>query len=573
MALSPSEILQRHKEPVNRRQLDIAIRHEDKVKFSVKKCLPENLPFSYYEHLRRIEAKLPEPKFKKYVAEITFPLPHVKTADTIFSGLGKVWDSDKRTIDPQFTNPDLRADFIEFLEYNRILNKFETDIWEAYKSQHNSILVVDMAQDMQGRYPEPYINIIDICAVVDVDVDKNGNIIHLIYKNAASDLIGIDESFFYIIPYGNGKEYDLGQTVTNWHGLAYCPAVFLIQDTLDPNLKIIKESPVSKCLFDFDKLMFRIISGENLEDYVGYPVHIMRENDCEYRNEQGNTCQGGKVEFLTADNQIIFNDCPNCSNKHLSGAGSAFGAMPDSDGKYDLESVLKIVSADVESLNYKDQSISDREERIIMSCLGSSQESMSGQAKNDKQITSIYESQQSRLMNTKRNIEYAMKFCIEAMASLRYEQAFLGCVVDLGSNFFLITVDQLETRLTNAITNGAPQYEVNAIRGSINDTEWRSNPRMLTRLDILSKLEPLANLTTSDILNLLSQNKISQTYFDLKYNFAMFVSRFEDENGDIVDFGINLQPAKKIEVIFNQLLKYANEYTNQSQPIESQPIE
>ena len=188
MALSPSELIQRHKEPKNRAQIDIAIRHEDKVKFSVKKCLSENLPFAYYEHLRRVEAKLPKPKYDKYVAEITFPLPHVKTADTIYSGLAKIWDSDKRTIDPQFNNPDIRHEFLEYLEYNRIINKFETDIWEAYKSQHNSILVIDRPSVQVGMKAEPYINIIDINAVIDIDVDKNGNITGVDIQHASQKL-------------------------------------------------------------------------------------------------------------------------------------------------------------------------------------------------------------------------------------------------------------------------------------------------------------------------------------------------------------------------------------------------
>lgn len=524
------------------------------------------MPFAYYEHLRRVEAKLPKPKYDKYVAEITFPLPHVKTADTIFSGLAKIWDSDKRTIDPQFTNPDLRKEFIDYLEYNRIINKFETDVWEAYKSQHNSILVIDMPQDMQGNRPSPYINIVDICAVVDIDIDKNGNIIHLIYKDRNKNLIGIDEGYFYIANYVEGQDYSVDNIDVNWHGLNYCPAVFLIQDVLDANLRIIKESPVTKCLFDFEKLLFRIISGENLEDYVGYPVHLLQENECDYRNEQNNSCEGGRTLWVAEGGLKTYPACPKCSNKHLAGAGSAFGVMPDKEGKYDLDNALKIVSADVPTLDYKDSSIATRENRIVMSCLGASTESQTGQAKNEKQITSIYESQQSRLMNTKRNIEYAMKFCIEAMAQLRYDSAFTGCVVNLGTNFFLITVDQLENRRKSAIENGAPQYEVELIKDSILETEWRSNPRMLQRLKILKRLEPFANMTNDQVDALLEQNKISLEYFVLKYNFALFVSKFEDENGDIVDFGEALDLSKKIETISNQLLSYAKTSIEISKP-------
>ena len=92
---------------------------------------------------------------------------------------------------------------------------------------------------------------------------------------------------------------------------------------------------------------------------------------------------------------------------------------------------------------------------------------------------------------------------------------------------------------------------------------------MLQRLKILKKLEPYANLTNDQVDTMLTSNNISLEYFVLKYNFAMFVSKFEDENGSIVEFGEALSPSKKIETIFNQLLYYANESTKQFQPKEA----
>jgi hypothetical protein len=121
----------------------------------------------------------------------------------------------------------------------------------------------------------------------------------------------------------------------------------------------------------------------------------------------------------------------------------------------------------------------------------------------------------------------------------------------------------MQARLDGAVASNAPQYELGIIRDEMNTTEYASNPRMMSRLNILKKLEPYPNLDLLDISTLYAANRISQINFELKYNFTNFIAQFEDENGNIVDFASLLTMSKKIEIIKTKLLEYVKESISQ----------
>lgn len=573
MALSSKEVQERVKTPINQEQLNIAILHEDRVKFCVKKCLEYNRPVYTNTHLFKIQQLLPIPKYQKYIAELSFPLPIMETADIIYSGLYKIWDAQNKAVYPILSSVDLNAEFSDYLEEAKFFQFWETTAWQAFRNQPNSVIVIDMEAEQVGQRPMPYMCTIDITAIKDLTLaDDNTSIQDIIFVNDEGYLVVIDDQNYYTYPPTKDTKNEWTITdeavVIGHHGLGYCPATFLVQDALDNLRPIIKESPVTKQLYAFEKLLFRIVSGENLEDYASYPIHIIQQTECTYQDESGNRCNSGYINvpaatsIIDGGSRVVSNayqkSCPICSKNHLVGPGSAYEGQHDEKGAFDLDNVVKIISAPIETLQYVDDKIEDRKNNIIQSCIGMSQDQ--GQAKNEKQIVSMFEDRQTILMRTKRNFERAMKFCMDTIGKLMYESAYTNSVVNLGSRFLLATVDEIQARLDGAIESNAPQYEINLIRNEMNITEYSNNPRMMERIKILEKLEPYPNMAELDFQTLYSQNKISQINFEMKYNFVIFIARFEDENGDITDFGSLLSPAKKIAVIKAKLIQYVNEY-------------
>lgn len=582
MALSSEEVSKRVAKPNNRDQLSIAALHEDRVKFCVKKCLEYNRPSYTAVHLQRISNLLPIPKYQKYLTELTFPLPIMETADVIYSGLYKIFDAQNKAIYPILANEDLEQDFTEYLQTLGFTDFWQTTAWQAFRDQPNSVLVVDMDVKQIGNKPQPYMCVIDITAAKDLTLDSDGvTFLDFIFVNDNGDLVAVDDHNFYTYPKivdNNGTVVknqwliDDEHVTVGFHGLGYCPAKFLIDDALDNKQPIIKESAVTKVLYPLEKLLFRIISGENLEDYASYPIHVIPKTACEYQDEAGNRCNAGFVTKLAsnAPGMELYGGsgaayqvaCPICSSNHLVGAGSAYEAQPDVDGKFDVDNVVKIIPAPTETLEYIDKKIESRKNNIIQSCIGAVQDP-SKEAMNEKQVTSMYEDRQTILLRVKRNFERAIKFCMDTIGKLQYDSAYTGSVVNLGTRFLLLTTEEMQARLDGAVESSAPQYEINLIREEMNITEYSNNPRMMQRIKLLEKLEPYANYDTVDLSKLYQLGKISQINFELKYNFSIFIAQFEDENGDVIDFGSLLTPSKKIQIIKSKLLEYVNEYIEQ----------
>jgi hypothetical protein len=505
----------------------------------------------------------------------------METADVIYSGLYKIFDAQNKAIYPILANEDLEQDFTEYLQTLGFTDFWQTTAWQVFRDQPNSVLVVDMDVKQIGNKPQPYMCVIDITATKDLTLDSDGvTFLDYIFVNDNGDLVAVDDQNFYTYP----KTVDANGTVVKnqwlvddehvavgFHGLGYCPAKFLIDDALDNKQPIIKESAVTKVLYPLEKLLFRIISGENLEDYASYPIHVVPKTECEYQDEQGNRCNSGFITRMANDapSTALYGPtgpyqiaCPVCSKNHLVGAGSAYEAQPDNDGKFDVDNVVKIIPAPTDTLDYIDRKIETRKNNIIQSCIGAVQDP-SKEAMNEKQVTSMYEDRQTILLRVKRNFERAIKFCMDTIGKLQYDSAYTGSVVNLGTRFLLLTTEEMQARLDGAVESNAPQYEINLIREEMNITEYSNNPRMMQRIKLLEKLEPYANYDTVDLSKLYQLNKISQINFELKYNFSIFIAQFEDENGDIIDFGSLLTPAKKIQIIKSKLLEYVNEYIEQ----------
>jgi len=557
MALSQESILEKLNKPANRGQIDLAVLHEEKVRFCTKKHFDSTKPSYLNTHLAKVKAKLPEDKYNNYASELSFPLPINSVADVIFSHLYKVWDTDSRTIEGNFSRPGFKQDLEDFLQETNFLRFFQKDGWEAYKTQPNCILTIDMPTEQEGYYPSPYINIVDISSLVEQPrLSKTGDILELLYYVNDLRVVGIDRDNYYVVTRTEvGKDWIFeGQSP---HGLYWCPATFLIQDSLDSNNKLLKESAVTKVLYDFEKLLFRIISGENLEDYAGYPVTVMQDTDCDYEDGQGNKCQGGVIALPESVGHYA---CPSCGGSKLNGAGTVYGVRAGDDGKYDLDGAVKIISADVTTLDYKDKSIETRKQTIIAACSGASSTALSGQAQNEKQIASIFESQAMLIQKVQDNLEAAIKFCLDTIGTMRYGEVYTGSVVNLGTQHFLLTDTEIQDSIDKAVTAGAPQYHIGELYSEYAHTKFKANPRMQERMSILKRLEPFPYFSNEDALTYLSGNEI---LFYLKYNFVTLVAKFEDENGDIVDFGSLLPVKTKIDTIQQTLIQYVKDEISQ----------
>ena len=95
------------------------------------------------------------------------------------------------------------------------------------------------------------------------------------------------------------------------------------------------------------------------------------------------------------------------------------------------------------------------------------------------------------------------------------------------------------------------------------EVEYRNNPLVLQRMLILKQLEPYPHKTLDEVMKLYNASLLNVNYVKLKINFSEFVSRFERENIDIVEFVSALPLHEKIKIIKDKLLDYVKQNDEQ----------
>ncbi|MCX3264807.1 hypothetical protein [Pedobacter agri] len=566
MVLSSEQAIKLIQDKVNHELVAKAIAHEERIRFHSQLCTDASDTSSYYKtFLSRIEKILPKDKYLRFTEVFDFPVPTTDLVDVVFSELSKVFDAQNKNLSYQFSRPESREDFTNYLEWMEFSQFWENECFEAIRNRVNTIQVVDMAIIKGNGKPQPYVFNLNIERVIAIEINDDGNISFLAYKDQGR-IVSIDENYYRTYNIDGEDLKSITIHIENRHLLGYAPARFLMTDNIGKS-KMIKQSPISKALWALDRLLFRIISGENLEDYAAYPIYSIYDEDCNFKDVHGNTCQGGKITGINQGGIDYVVDCPSCKDNFYMGPGSILTSKaPRTKDQADLLDQVKITSADVESLEYINGAVDRRKSGILFSCVGFDPESQTGKAQNEIKVISTYDSRQSILMKLKRNIEKAKKFVIDTIAALRYGQSYLGCTVDEGSRFYLATSQQLTEKLADAKANGASQFEIAMIKNEIYSNEYRNNPEQLQRIEILKRLEPFCDLSFDQVVTLKEKFPLNDLDLFIKFNFDYFVCKFEDENGSITDFGALLPMSERIEIIKNQLFSYGNREFKQ-QPI------
>ena len=78
-------------------------------------------------------------------------------------------------------------------------------------------------------------------------------------------------------------------------------------------------------------------------------------------------------------------------------------------------------------------------------------------------------------------------------------------------------------------------------------------------MKVLKQLEPYRHYTLDELLKLSDKELINKDLLKIKINFNTFVERFERENTNIVEFGMQLDQANKIQIILNKFKDYVGQ--------------
>lgn len=549
--------------------LNLMMIHQNRLKFHTVKNVSSVDPSNYAQPLNNFLAMaknlLPHDKFKLFEAMFRYPVKTNEITGICFDKLHKIFDGRNPVFNYQFANAELAADW-EAYRHRRLQEPdiWHTVAWEYFKSEINSVLVVDIARDQKSELPEPYFYWLKVQDIITYDAKPNGQMNWIVFRRDKF-IVVLDDTSYRV--WENKKNTDIisGQPIIeSTHDLGYCPARFFWSNAISLDQPDIKESPISSVLESLDWFLFFHISKRQLDLMGAYPILSGYEPNCDYSNaENGDYCDGGYLKnkdgHYILDNAGILKRCPKCGSKRTVGPGSFVEIpVPNGQDQPDLRNPVQMLQVDKDALEYNVNEENRLREDIIRAVVGQAEEITTRDAFNEQQVQALFESQSNVLRKTKEGIETAQTWVDSTICLLRYGKNFISANIDYGTQFFLYTAAQLRELYKTAKEAGATESELDALQNQILETEYKNDSLQLQRMKILAELEPYRHLTVKEVTDLYKEGLILEKDLIIKLNFSNFVRKFERENINVLEFGNAISYDKKIDKITEVFAQYAD---------------
>ena len=532
------------------------------------------------DFLAMVQNIIPKDKFETFKTLFRFPVITNEILAVCYDKLSRIFDGRNPAFNYQFAATEQRDDW-EWYRQEKLGEPtvWSTKGWDYFKTQINSVLIVDLPEEQEvgDRYPQPYFYWLPIRDVIDFKADPiTGQMKWIIFRQDGDKIAVFDDESRRVF---KAKDNQVGELIAEAkHDLGYCPARFFWNEPMSLDKPDIKESPVTKELDRLDWYLFFAISKRNLDTYGSYPIYWGYQQDCDFHNDEtGDYCDGGflkdKQGHWHYDNNGLLMPCPVCSQKRLTGAGSFVEIpVPDaSQGQPDLGDPVGMLAVDRSSLDYNHEEEERLRTDIITAIVGTNEQITTRDALNEQQIKANFESQSTVLQRVKKGFEAAQKWVDDTIAKERYGTAFVSSSINYGTEFYLFTSDELRERYKKAKEAGMSEADLDALLQQIIETEYRHNPQQMQRMIILGDLEPYRHLTRNEVQGLYDKSLIPIEELLIKLNFADFIRRFERENMNIISFGENIDYDTKIDTIKERLTEYAREIIPQKiEPIKTE---
>ena len=565
MGISTEEIRKKVAERKGHDALNTAIFHQNRLRFHVQKEIQQSF---YYQptadFFAFVENILPHDKFKLFTTLFRYPVDTNEITEVCFDKLSRIFDGRNPSYNYQFLSMDDRDDW-EWYRQDRLKEPqiWQTKGWDFFKTEINSVLIVDMPERQRTEKPEPYFYWLPIGDVLAFDAKRNGQMEWIAFRQDDDRIAVIDDEHYRIFSRGKGGE--VGTLIDEKpHTLGYAPARFFWTEPLNIGMPDVKASPLTKELTRLDWWLFYHISKKHLDLFGAYPIYSGYEQTCDYENtETGDYCDGGYLKnrqgHYLFDRSGALLPCPKCGSRRIVGAGSFVEIPVPVEGQPDMRNPVSMLSVDRSSLDYNVDEEKRLREEIITAVCGEAEEITQRDAFNEQQIKAGFESQTTVLSRIKKGFEAAQTFVDETVCRLRYGESFVSANINYGTEFYLFDVGELRERYTKARENGASEAELDALQQQIIETEYRHNPTMMQRMITLAELEPYRHMSREEVVSLADKGIIDRADMMVKLNFASLVRRFERENINVTEFGSEIPFEKKIEIISNTIRSYVNQ--------------
>lgn len=590
--LSQQQVQELIKAPRNKEEINKAIDHDLRLRLHtepIERTGDETKAHrEYFEWVQRI-VKSPQ-KLERFKQFCTVPLHTNELTDSAFKEYENIFKTTNSYKEFNFSEPELQSDWLDLLRRRKDHQFWTGEAFQKFKTAINSFIVVDVPTIQIGDRPSPYWYTVDMQNVIDADVTIQRNIDskdndeprykveYLIFKDSRGMIIALDDEYYRVYKEvetegADGETTKVELVAENPHDLGQCPARQLWTEPYSGEETLRKKGPISTSLGALDLIQYNHVAESFGDSYIPLPVITKYREKCNYIEPHTQMeCVNGMVPVHTQSNPYnpenpVYQACPVCSASSEVFAGTTISVdPPETNDQADQIDAVKFVQPSTEGLRYMTEKNETLEKRFIYRVVGKGDDFYNGQARNEKDVESRFESRETILRNIARNFEAVMQWTYTIACRLRYAEQFESAHVFLGDQYFLHSVSELNEIYKQQKENGYPEFQLSLTRQKIIQTKYKDDPNALKKAEFLSLVEPLQgkNLTEINTIRKDSPGVISDQDYEIKINFDSFVKRFEVE---VMPINTLLEQVKDEQITieraiteFNQrLISYANE--------------
>lgn len=509
---------------------------------------------------RAIRNSVTSEKYNRVLNYFSYPLAIVSISDDILGDLNRVFNGRNANFSVQYPNKRAESQANELLLYLDTRGYIEKVGRRAFKCKPQTIVVVD--KDADGV---PYYVTVESNKLIGYKLTTcKSKFEYIIFDHSkGSDEYGdycriafYDAEFYRVLEVRDNK-YTL--ILENPHNLGYCPARWFIDEPLNTTDDVKRYAPLAAVLGSMSEWQQFHAYSYYAEHYGVFPVVEYAAAVCE-----DDHCVNGLVSVPMENGEMSTpTNCPTCSSNKFSGAGTAIQINPKIDNEEnDVSGYFRFISPPTANLEFEQKKQNQRENFIKVNTTGFN-DLINKEAVNEDQVRSLMEDRKKPLLRLAGICNRLHKWLVKTAVKLAIETD-VHVHANYGTEWFLLTEAQLQQLFVGAKTAGMPESEIDQIYKLLIETKYKGDPQTVQKLMIENNLNPSPYYTLEECYNKAFKGVMLFEDLYIKANFIKFVSKFERENGSLVEFGSDITFEQKIEIIYNTFLNYVKDETAQN---------
>ena len=573
MVLNANQAKEKIQNPTNSGLIDDVVRYESALKVFTETMTENELANEIYfsELLHKIKTRS-EKKYDRVYQFMRFPLPIVHISESILDDFYKIFDGKNRYFNITSTIDVSRLK--DWTKANKPIKWVEKTAKTVFKNKPSTIIIVDT-----NETGNPYYFTIDTSRLIDIKFkDNSGTIeyitfIHSISENGNQNIALYNDVKFYVFE-KDAKSGELTLIKEKENHLGYCPAKMFISDKINQKNLFKRKSLFSNAISKMEDWTIFDVFRNYVDHYAPFPVTETPIKKC-----PNPKCQNGfeREEIITnkalGTKEIKWHECPVCKGGQelqvLVGPGTNIGIKLNTDKtKEDGSGKFKMHFPDTDKMDYVPKKLDNLELEIRYKTVGVSQ-IMTKEAINKLQVKGSFQSMENVLLHNKKQLDENYIFLIQTAGGYLYPKAQIKVEADFGTEFYLISEEELQKRFEKAKEIGLPHSELILIYKQLIETKYKGNQNKINRQYMLLQLDEFPLYSSEECIEMFGKGVITSEELNFKINFYKFVQKFETDNIDIAEFGKELDMRSRIEKIKNELKKYNDENIKTKQPATS----